>query len=232
MRIRQRDGQSYRDESSSSHDTTCFASRLAWNLKRLWRIDRVLHGVLQHVWCSGRSSGHGRQKGCARSGSRTAFVARKLSNEWFFGITWVTDVLTVFTFAIWNVFTYSVSNFRKIFVAEGYSTNTFFAPFSYEHFIFQIYSPSLKCRRVLFDSVDTILFAVSVTTNEISLLFIFKVGCAKCPRLTRKRFQDIHNQPDAQKHTVITFLFKLYISQQFMQSKLLAVKSYNKIKPF
>ena len=137
---------------------------------------------------------------------------RRLSNEWFFGITRVTDVLSVFTFTIWNVFTHSISSFSKIFVAEGDSTYIFFTQFSYEHFIFQIYSPSLKCRRVLFDSEETILFAVSVTTNEISLLFIFKVDCAKCPRLTRKRFQDIHNQPDVQKHTVMTFLFKLYIS--------------------
>ena len=102
---------------------------------------------------SGRSWGHGRQEGCARSGSSsTAFVARKAKiMQWIvFGIMRVTDVLSAFTFAVWNVFTYSISNFRKIFVAES-DSYIFFTPFSYEHFIFHIYSPSLKCRRVLFD---------------------------------------------------------------------------------
>ena len=103
---------------------------------------------------SGRSWGHGRQEGCVRSGSSsTAFAARKAKiKQWMvFGITRVTDVSSAFTFAVWNVFfTYSISNFRKIFVAER-GSYIFFAPFSYEHFIFHIYSPSLKCRRVLFD---------------------------------------------------------------------------------
>ena len=87
---------------------------------------------------SGRSWGHGRQEGCARSGSSsTAFVARKAKiMQWIvFGIMRVTDVLSVLTFAIWNVLTYSISNFRKIFVAER-DSYIFFAPFSYEHFIF------------------------------------------------------------------------------------------------
>ena len=131
--------------------------------------------------------------------------------------------LTV-TLAIWNVFTHDIAfriSERSLLLPR---THIFFAPFSYEHFIFQIYSPSLKCRRVLFDSVDTILFAVSVTTNEISLLFIFKVGCAKCPRLTRKRFQDIHNQPDAQKHTVITQEWPACECKIFLQSLVLVSK--------
>ena len=71
---------------------------------------------------SRRSWGHGRQEGCARSGSSTVFVARKAKiKQWMvFGITRVTDVLSVFTFSYlkclhsWP----SISNFRKIFVAE------------------------------------------------------------------------------------------------------------------
>ena len=70
---------------------------------------------------SRRSWGHGRQEGCARSGSSTVFVARKAKiKQWMvFGITRVTDVLSVFTFSYlkclhsWP----SISNFRKIFVA-------------------------------------------------------------------------------------------------------------------
>ena len=107
---------------------------------------------------SRRSSGHGRQEGCARSGSSTAFVARKAKiKRWMvFGITQVTDVLTVFTFSYlkclhsWP----SISNFRKIFVAER-NSYIFFVLFSYQHFTFHVNSLSLKCRLVLFDCVDT-----------------------------------------------------------------------------
>ena len=45
---------------------------------------------------------------------------------------------------------------------------------------------------------------------RFSLLFIFKVHCTKYHQgLARKRFRDIHtcNQPDAQKHAVVTFSF-------------------------
>ena len=65
-----------------------------------------------------------------------AFVARKAKiKQWMvFGITWLTEVLSVFTFAMWNVFTHSISNSRKIFVAEGEWYG--FALFSYEHFVF------------------------------------------------------------------------------------------------
>ena len=101
---------------------------------------------------SGRSGGHGRQEGCARSGSSTAFVPRKAKiKQWIvFGITRVTDFMSVFISVIWNVFIHSNLNFRKIFVAEG-DSYILFAPFSYmyEQLIFHIYSPSLKCRRVL-----------------------------------------------------------------------------------
>ena len=44
---------------------------------------------------------------------------------------------------------------------------------------------------------------------RFSLLFIFKVDCAKYHRaLARKFVQDIYDQPDAQKYAVITFSFK------------------------
>ena len=107
---------------------------------------------------SRRPWGHGRQEGCARSGSSTAFVARKAKiKQWtVFGIKRVTDVLSVFTFSYlkclhsWP----SISNFRKIFVAES-NWYIFFVPFSYQHFTFHVNSPSLKCRLVLFDCVDT-----------------------------------------------------------------------------
>ena len=70
--------------------------------------------------------------------------------------------ISPFTFisrqAIWNVFThdiYSILNFRKIFVAEE-NSYIFFVPFSYEHFTFHVYfTPSLKCRLVRFDFVNT-----------------------------------------------------------------------------
>ena len=106
-----------------------------------------------------RSWGHGRQEGCARSGSSTAFVARK--SEDFkamngFCITQVMDVLSVFTFGYLKCLHswHNISNLRKIFVAEG-NSYIFFVPFSYEHFTFHVYSPSLKCLLVRFDCVDT-----------------------------------------------------------------------------
>ena len=44
---------------------------------------------------------------------------------------------------------------------------------------------------------------------QFAVVFIFKVDCAKYHRgLSKKGFQDIYNQPDAQKHAVITFSFK------------------------
>ena len=44
---------------------------------------------------------------------------------------------------------------------------------------------------------------------RFSLLFIIKVDCAKYHRaLARKFFQNIYNQPDAQKYAVITCSFK------------------------
>ena len=64
------------------------------------------------------------------------------------------DSLFVFTVAIWHVFTHDIAfRIAKIFVAEG-DSYIFFVPFSYEHFIFHIYSPSLKCRCVQFDCID------------------------------------------------------------------------------
>ena len=80
--------------------------------------------------------------------------AKKAMNG--FCTTRVMDVLSVFTFSYlkclhsWR----SISNFTKIFVAEG-NSNIFFVPFSYEHFTFHVYSPSLKCLLVRFDCVDT-----------------------------------------------------------------------------
>ena len=71
--------------------------------------------------------------GCARSGSKRAFVARKsedLKAMNGFCITRVMDVLSVFTFSYlkclhsWR----SISNFRKIFVAEGN-----LSPFTFIH---------------------------------------------------------------------------------------------------
>ena len=71
-----------------------------------------------------------KQRTFLRSGTSGRF------KQWMvFGITRVTGVLSVFTFAVWNVLTYSISNFRKIFFAER-DSYIFFAPFSYEHFIF------------------------------------------------------------------------------------------------
>ena len=108
---------------------------------------------------SRRSWDHGRQEGCDRAGSSTGSVARKsedLKAMNGFCITRVMDVLSVFTFSYlkclhsWR----SISNFRKIFVAEG-NSYIFFVPFSYEHFTFHVYSLSLKCRLVRFDCVDT-----------------------------------------------------------------------------
>ena len=44
---------------------------------------------------------------------------------------------------------------------------------------------------------------------QFAVVFFFKVDCAKYHRgLSKKRFQDIYNQPDVQKHAVITFSFK------------------------
>ena len=116
--------------------------------------------VVTFRWSDSRRSwGHGRQEGCARSGSSTAFVAQKSKDVKAmngFCITRVMDVLSVFTFSYlkclhsWR----SISNFRKIFVAEG-NSYIFFVPFSNEHFTFHVYSPSLKCRLVRFDCVDT-----------------------------------------------------------------------------
>ena len=63
-----------------------------------------------------------------------------------FCTTRVMDVLSVFTFSYlkclhsWR----SISNFRKIFVAEG-NSYIFFVPFSNEHFTFHVYSPSFDC---------------------------------------------------------------------------------------
>ena len=84
----------------------------------------------EHSW------GHGRQEGCARSGSSMAFVARKAKiKQWLvFGIMRVMDVLlscrvmdvlSVKCLHSWH----SISNFRKIFVAEGLKgTRTFYLP--------------------------------------------------------------------------------------------------------
>ena len=69
---------------------------------------------------SGRSWGHGCEEHYVRSVSRTTFVARKaeIKQCLVFGIKQVTNVLSVFTFGIWNAFTQSVSNLSKIAVAE------------------------------------------------------------------------------------------------------------------
>ena len=83
-------------------------------------------------WLTAKEGGirEPKQRTFLRSGTSGRF------KQWMvFGITRVTGVLSVFTFAVWNVLTYSISNFRKIFVAERDSC-IFFAPFSYEHFIF------------------------------------------------------------------------------------------------
>ena len=46
---------------------------------------------------------------------------------------------------------------------------------------------------------------------RFAVVFIF-IDCAKYHRgLSKKRFQDIYNQPDAQKQAVITFSFKSLI---------------------
>ena len=68
----------------------------------------------------------------------------------------VRDVLSVLTFSYLKCLHswHNISNFRKIFVAEG-NSYIFFVPFSYEHFTFHVYSLSLKCRLVRFDCVDT-----------------------------------------------------------------------------
>lgn len=78
------------------------------------------------------SLGHVYQEGCAWFGSRTAFVVLKAKiKQWIvFGVVQVTDVLFVFTFTIWNVFTQSISDLRKIFVSKG-GLYIFFVPFSY-----------------------------------------------------------------------------------------------------
>ena len=81
---------------------------------------------LLRVVSSRRSWGHGRQEGCARSGSSTVFVARKvkiLKAMNGFCITRVTDVLSVFSYSYLKCLHswHSISNFRKIFVAEGNS---------------------------------------------------------------------------------------------------------------
>ena len=90
------------------------------------------HYISLQSLSSGRSWGHRRREGWAWYGSSTAFVARKAKfKQWMVcGITRVTDVLSVFTFAIWNVFTHRISNFRKVFVAEE-DSYIFFAPLSY-----------------------------------------------------------------------------------------------------
>ena len=74
----------------------------------LWQ--PLLNYIIENL-SSRRSWGHGRQEGCARSGSSTACVARKAkSKQWMvFGKTRVMDVLSVFTLAIWNVFTHDVA---------------------------------------------------------------------------------------------------------------------------
>ena len=88
---------------------------------------------------SKRFWGHRHQEGCAWSGSSMAFVARKAKiKQWLvFDITWVMDVLlscrvmdvlSVKCLHSWH----SISNFRKIFVAEGLKgTRTFYLPHSY-----------------------------------------------------------------------------------------------------
>ena len=175
---------------------------------------------------SRRSWDHGRQEGCDRAGSSTGSVARKsedLKAMNGFCITRVMDVLSVFTFSYlkclhsWRI----ISNFRKIFVAEG-NSYIFFVPFSYEPFTFHVYSPSLRCLLVRFDCVDTnrankklpymtakfsspFYFQFHLPQMRFSLLFIFKLDCAKYHRrLAKRSFQDISYQPNAQKHAVIT----------------------------
>ena len=98
---------------------------------------------------------------------------------------------------------------------------------SFEHFIFQIYSPSLKCHLVLFDCVDQcvvwrkkhdsevqwpILFSVSLTTNEIQFVIHFQSSLDQISQGSpQKMFSGYNNytcnQPNAQKHAVITFSF-------------------------
>ena len=114
-----------------------------------------------------------------------------------FCITRVMDVLSVFTFNYLKCLHswHNISNFRKIFVAKG-NSYIFFVPFSYEHFTFHVYfTPSLKCRLVRLDCVDTnranknyhtwqqslTVHFISSFINHIrfSLLFIFKLDCAK-----------------------------------------------------
>ena len=92
------------------------------NLNIITYAYRLCWFALLESLSSRRSWGHGRQEGCARSGSSTAFVAQKAKiKQWMvFGISRVTDVLSVFTFSYlkclhsWP----SISNFRKIFVAK------------------------------------------------------------------------------------------------------------------
>ena len=114
----------------------------------------------QRIW------GQGRQEGCARSGSSTAFMARKAKiKQWMvFGRTRVTNVWSEFCCLkrlhssdsdSWH----SILKVGKIFVAKG-DSYIFFAPFSYEYFILHIYSLSLKCRRVQFDCVDQCVVSV------------------------------------------------------------------------
>jgi len=88
-----------------------------------------------------------KQRTFLRSGTSGRF------KQWMvFGMTRVTGVLSVFTFAVWNVFTYSISNFRKIFVAERDFHLHFLCPILIWTFhLSQFYSPNLKCHRVLFD---------------------------------------------------------------------------------
>ena len=60
---------------------------------------------------------------------------------------------------------------------------------------------------------------------RFSLLFIFKVDCAKYPRaLARKFVQDIYDQPDAPKYAVITFSFKPLIFFIVSKTTIHAVK--------
>jgi len=144
-----------------------------------------------------------------------------------FGRTRVTNVLSEFCclkclYSSDSDSWHSILNVRKIFVANGDSYIISFAPFSYEYFILHIYSLSLKCRRGTIWLCRSVCCVCCVANKnyhwymiakfsgpfylQFAVVFIFKVDCAKCHRgLSKKRFQDIYNQPDAQKHAVITF---------------------------
>ena len=71
----------------------------------LWQCKRSIRELKQWTFLRSQTSGR-----LCRSGSSTAFVARKAKiKQWMvFGITRVTDVLSVF-YTIWNVFTHDIA---------------------------------------------------------------------------------------------------------------------------